>query len=184
MDHNYSVNTVKPARFAPRWQPFELESQEQFDKLAASIASAELAEHLERCFQLCRRQGFDLTVLCLALDAPASQTDPAQRLAVTQTLESISLARAARLYTLDSGDYLATFCGEPLYQARRIGEDYRQSIVDLNLKTGSRPMTISVGMCSGPADSNVGAERLNECAMAQLRIAQDRGGNRVEARQK
>mgnify|MGYP002395911832 CR=1 FL=1 len=144
------------------------------------IALPELIEQIRDCLRRCRRYDIELTVLRLSPDAALPEKGPGQA-AIVQTLLSISRLRAARLYRLGPEEYLAVFAGELPRQARRIAEVYRQSIVDLDIRIGGQPLTFSIGMCSGPANSNKGSRDYLECARARLETARQLGGNRVEA---
>jgi|GEM_PF-6400845 len=144
------------------------------------ITLPELIEQIGDCLRRCRRYNIDLTVLRLSPDAPLPERDSGPE-AMMQTLLSISRLRAARLYRLGHEEYLAVFGGELPRKARRIAEDYRQSIVDLDIRVGGQPLTLSIGMCSGPANSNKSSRGYLECARARLETARQLGGNRVEA---
>jgi len=146
-----------------------------------SIGLPELLDQIERCIQHCRRYSSELTVLRLTADELKQGIDATSQTAITQVLLNISRFRGARLYQLGSEDYLAVFFGELPDEAWRIAEAYRQSVVDLDLGTDSQPLTISVGMCSGPPDSKAGARQFFECAGDRLESARQLGGNRVEA---
>lgn len=187
MGHYPSINPLPPMRTAPHRGILVPTMERVTDHPGGLpdsqriIALPELFEQVSDCLRRCRHYGTELAVLRLSADAPLPEGDPSRQAAIVQTLLSISRLRAARLYRLGLEDYLAAFCGELPHQARRIAEDYRQSIVDLDICIGGRPLTFSIGMCNGPADSNIGARGFIEHARARLESARQLGGNRVEA---
>jgi GGDEF domain-containing protein len=146
-----------------------------------SISLPELTEEIAECIRKGRESGTDLAVLELAADAPLRPGDSSRRAEFDQTLLSVSRLHAARLYRFGPEGYLAICCGALPHQARRMAEDYRQSIVDLGLDSDGQPLTISIGMCSGPSLSDKGPRDFIACARARLDSARQLGGNRVES---
>ncbi len=154
----------------------------QADRIAAS-EHADIMADIGSKLRQCHRQGTYFCLLRLGMDDALAENDRYSRAAINETLLSISRSRAACLFQFSQDDYLIVLCGEPPDQARRIAEDYRESIVDLSLSTSGRPLTASIGMCSGPADAGKTAQHFMDCAAAALERARQLGGNRVEARQ-
>jgi GGDEF domain-containing protein len=140
-----------------------------------------ILEAIGACIRRSRREGGDLGVIRLRLDATLDDTDRYSRAAIDETLMSIARMRAARLFLIGPDDYLLLLSGELPDQARRIAEDFREGVVDLALTARGIPLTASIGLYSGPVDAGSGAQHFIDCAEAQLRIARKRGGNRVEA---
>jgi GGDEF domain-containing protein len=155
---------------------------------AGSVALEEtdhsrILEAVGACLRQSRREGSDLSVIRLGLDADLGPTDRYALAAINETLISIARMRAVQLFLLGPGDYLLLFSGELPDQAHRIAEDFRDGLADLALTAHGGPLTASLGLCSGPADAGSSARNFIDCADAQLQIARKRGGNRVEARQ-